>query len=203
MAVRIKICGITRVEDAREAVNLGAEFIGLNFYRPSPRYLETKVALEISRIVAGRVRIAGVFVNATREYIAQRLEALKLDLIQLHGDEDEAMLGGWPVPVIRTLRLRPEQIDGAFPATRADFLLIDRFDPQLFGGTGQPLPYERLRGRDLSRVFISGGLTPANVADAVALNPYAVDVASGVESAPGIKDHSKLRSFFLNANSSR
>lgn len=203
MAVRIKICGITRVDDAREAVNLGAEFIGLNFYRPSPRYLETKAALEISRTVAGRVRIAGVFVNATREYIAQRLEALKLDLIQLHGDEDEAMLEGWPVPVIRTLRLRPEQIDGAFPAARADYLLIDRFDPKLFGGTGQPLPYEHLRGRDLSRVFISGGLTPANVADAVALNPYAVDVASGVESAPGIKDHSKLRSFFLNANSSR
>jgi phosphoribosylanthranilate isomerase len=203
VSVKIKICGLTRVEDAMLAAELGADFIGLNFHPPSPRYVELERALAIRTAVAGRSRVVGVFVNAEREYIAERVAVLKLDLLQFHGDEDEAALEGWTVPTIRAIRLKPEDNGVAFPATRADYLLLDRFHPQLFGGTGRTLALERLRGRDLSRVFISGGLTPDNVAAAVALNPYSVDVAGGVESSPGVKHDATLRSFFRNAKSSR
>jgi phosphoribosylanthranilate isomerase len=203
VSVKIKICGVTRVEDALLAAELGADFIGLNFHPPSPRYVDLERALAIRNAVAGRARVVGVFVNAAREFIAERAAALRLDLIQFHGDEDEAALAGWGVPTIRAIRLKPEDNGAPFPATRADYLLLDRFHPQLYGGTGRRLALERLRGRDLSRVFISGGLGPGNVAEAAALKPYAVDVASGVESSPGVKHDATLRSFFRNAKSSR
>ncbi|HEY2523743.1 MAG TPA: phosphoribosylanthranilate isomerase [Candidatus Binataceae bacterium] len=204
MAVRIKICGIARREDAEAAVSLGADFIGLNFYPPSPRYLSLAAAMAIAPVVKGRARMVGVFVNADQAYIKERLEALDLDLLQFHGDEDDDAFAGWPVPVIRALRLPPDApLDAIDPATiRADFILIDTFDPRLFGGTGRTRPFEALRALDLSRVFISGGLTPDNAAAAAALNPYALDVASGVEAAPAIKDHDKVRSFIANARSS-
>jgi len=204
MAVRIKICGITRREDAEVAVNLSADFIGLNFYPPSPRCLSLAAAAAIAPVVSRRAQMVGVFVNADPAYIKERLEALDLDLLQFHGDEDDDAVAGWPVPVIRAVRLAPEApLDAIdFARIRADFILIDTFDRRLFGGTGRPRPFEALRALDLSRVFISGGLTPDNAAAAAALNPYALDVASGVESAPAIKDHDKLRSFIANARSS-
>jgi phosphoribosylanthranilate isomerase len=204
MAVRIKICGVTRCEDAELAAGLGADFIGLNFYPPSPRCLTMESAAAIARVVKGRTRLVGVFVNAARAYVKQHLESLELDLLQFHGDEDDNALQGWPVPVIRALRLRS---DAAFDAIdigkiKADFVLIDTFHPQLFGGTGRARPLDALRALDLSRVFVSGGLAPDNAAEAAALNPYALDVASGVEAAPGIKDPGKLGSFIANARSS-
>jgi phosphoribosylanthranilate isomerase len=204
MAVRIKVCGITRREDAEAAVSLGADFIGLNFYPPSPRCVSLEAAAAIAPAVKGRARMVGVFVNADRAYIKTRLEALDLDLLQFHGDEDDEALGGWPVPVIRALRLPPDApLDAiGLGGIRADFILIDTFDPRLFGGTGRARPFDALRALDLSRVFVSGGLTSDNAAAAAALNPYALDVASGVESAPAVKDHDKLRSFIANARSS-
>jgi len=203
MDVRIEICGLTRIEDAALAVELGADFVGLNFHPPSPRYVDLDRARAIRTAVAGRCRVVGVFVNAPREFIAERMTALGLDLIQFHGDEDEAALEGWGVPIIRALRLRPDDHGAPLPSTRADYILLDRFHPELYGGTGKTLTLESLRGRDLSRVFISGGLTPDNVAAAAALGPFAIDVASGVESSPGVKHDAKLRSFFRNAKSSR
>jgi phosphoribosylanthranilate isomerase len=207
MVVRIKVCGITRCEDAELAVGLGADFIGLNFYPPSPRCLAIEAAAAIARIVKGRARLVGVFVNATRAYIKEHLESLELDLLQFHGDEDDDALQGWPVPVIRALRLRSDATLDAIKIgigeIKADFILIDTFHPQLFGGTGRARPLDALRTLDLSRVFVSGGLAPDNVAEAAALNPYALDVASGIEAAPGIKDHDKLRSFIANARTSR
>jgi len=203
MSVRIKICGITRVEDALAAVALGADMIGLNFYPPSPRSLTLEHAQEIRRAIGRRCEVVGVFVNADREYIAERLGALRLDLIQFHGDEDEAALAGWPVRVIRAIRLKGEPMAELIARARADYVLLDTFHPQLFGGTGKTRELDGLKGLDLGRIFISGGLTPENVAEAAALRPYAVDVASGVESAPGIKDTLKLRSFIVNAKSTR
>lgn len=199
MAVRVKICGVTRLEDAELAASLGAEMVGLNFYPPSPRCLTIERAVEIARAIRGRVRLVGVFVNAERAYIKERLETLALDLLQFHGDEDDAALEGWPVAVIRALRLAPGAGMPALEAVKADYVLIDTFHPQLFGGTGRTRPLEALRGMDLRRVFISGGLGPDNVAEAAALLPYAVDVASGVEAAAGVKDADKLRSFIANA----
>jgi phosphoribosylanthranilate isomerase len=203
MSVRIKICGITRVEDALAAVALGADMIGLNFYPPSPRSLTLEHAQGIRRAIGRRCEVVGVFVNADREYIAERLGALGLDLIQFHGDEDEAALAGWPVRVIRAIRLKAEPPADVIARTRADYVLLDTFHPKLFGGTGKTRQLDGLKGFELSRIFISGGLTPENVAEAAALRPYAVDVASGVESAPGIKDPLKLRSFIANAKSTR
>jgi phosphoribosylanthranilate isomerase len=201
MRVRIKICGVTRVEDARLAVELGADMIGVNFYPPSPRCIDHARARAIAEVVKGRALMVGVFVNAARDYVEAHRIAAGLDLLQFHGDEDEAALAGWPIPVIRALR---SGHDGAvLQKPHADFLLLDTFHPELYGGTGQARPLDGLAGLDLSRVFISGGLTPENVCAAAALNPYALDVASGVEAAPGIKDAAKMRSFILNAKSSR
>jgi phosphoribosylanthranilate isomerase len=203
VSVKIKICGVTRVDDALLACELGADLIGLNFYRPSPRYLSLESAREIKQAVGGRAALIGVFVNAERGYIERMLTELALDFIQFHGDEDESALAGWPVPTIRAYRLRSESPAELVRRSRADYVLIDSYDPALFGGTGRALPLALLKGIDLRRTIISGGLGPDSVAAAVALNPWAVDVASGVESAPGLKDPSKLRSFIVNAKSSR
>src|ERR1700722_7727542 len=140
MSVRVKICGITRVEDAEAAIALGAEMIGLNFYPPSPRGLTIDRAREIRRAIGRRAIVVGVFVNAARDYIDERLRELDLDLIQFHGDEDESALRGWPVKVIRAFRLRADVPDAALPATGADYMLLDTFHPGLYGGTGQPRP---------------------------------------------------------------
>ncbi|MGH7864224.1 MAG: phosphoribosylanthranilate isomerase [Candidatus Binataceae bacterium] len=201
MTVRVKVCGVTRVEDAQAAVQLGADLVGLNFYTPSPRCITMERAREIHDAIGGRAKLVGVFVNAAREYVEERVDGLKLDLIQFHGDEDENELGGWPVPVIRAFRLRAGDRPDALTATRAEFVLLDTLDPKLYGGTGHARGLAGLSGYDLSRAFISGGLTAKNVAEAAALRPYAVDVASGVESAPGIKDSAKLASFIRNAKS--
>ncbi len=203
MAVRVKICGVTRAEDAEAAVAAGADFVGLNFYAKSQRYLDLERARAIRDAVGRRARTVGVFVNASREFIDERLGALALDLLQFHGDEDAPALAGWPVPVIRALRLKPgDDPARAIAASSADFVLLDTHASG-YGGSGQARALDGLERIDLSRVFIAGGLNPETVASAAALHPYAVDVASGVESAPGIKDHQKIRSFIANAKSAR
>ncbi len=194
---------MTRVDDALLACEFGADLIGLNFYRPSPRYLSLESARKIKQAVAGRAALVGVFVNAERDYVERMLKELALDFIQFHGDEDQSALAEWPVPTIRAYRLRSDPPADLVRRSRADYVLIDSYDPALFGGTGRALPLALLTGIDLRRTIISGGLGPDNVAAAAALNPWAVDVASGVESAPGLKDPSKLRSFIVNAKSSR
>jgi phosphoribosylanthranilate isomerase len=205
VSVRVKICGVTRAEDALTAAAAGADLIGLNFYPPSPRALTIEQAREIRRAVGERCAAVGVFVNAEREYIAERVREVGLDLIQFHGDEDDAALRGWPIKVIRALRVgtgADESMARLIERSPADYILLDTFDPLLFGGAGRARALDELRGLDLSRVIIAGGLTPASVGAAAAIHPYAVDVASGVESAPGVKDADKLRSFIANAKSS-
>ena len=224
VGVQVKVCGVTRVEDVEIAIALGAEMIGLNFYPPSPRCLSIERARTLCGAIAGRAIAIGVFVNASRDYIEERRRELRLDMLQFHGDEDESALRGWQVKVIRALRLRVNdplatmpvpssqtsvgdassignRASELWPKSIADYLLLDTYHPGLYGGSGQARTLDGLERLDLTRVFLSGGLTPANVAAAAALNPYAVDVASGVESAPGIKDHDKLRSFIANAKS--
>ncbi len=199
MTVRIKICGVTRVEDATAAIAAGADMIGINFYAPSPRSIDLERALEIRATIGCRATLVGVFVNAARAFIEERRVALALDMLQFHGDEDDAALSGWSVPVIRAIRLRAGDAAAAIARVRADFALLDSFHPSLYGGTGVARPLDELAGLDLSRVIISGGLVPENARAAAALLPFALDCASGVESAPGEKDHSKLRSFIANA----
>ena len=202
MTVRVKICGVTRIEDADAAIAAGADMIGLNFYAQSPRYVEVDRAREIRAAVGSRAAVVGVFVNAERAYIDDRLRAASLDMIQFSGDEDDAELGGWPVPSIVTLQLKPGEMSSVTPR-RADYVLFDAFDAKLRGGSGSRIALDQLRRLDLSRAFVAGGLNPDNVAEVAALEPYAVDCASGVESSPGVKDHDKLRRFVNNAKRSR
>jgi phosphoribosylanthranilate isomerase len=202
MTVRVKICGITRVEDAQAAVTAGADMIGLNFYAKSPRYIAIDRAREIRAAIGSHASVVGVFVNAERAYIDERLRAASLDMIQFSGDEDDAALAGWPVPSIVTNRLKPEEVLSETPR-RADYVLFDAFDAKLRGGSGSRIELDQLRRMDLSRAFVAGGLNPDNVAEVAALGPYAVDCASGVESSPGLKDHEQIRSFVNNAKRSR
>jgi phosphoribosylanthranilate isomerase len=203
MTVRVKICGVTGVEDAEAAILAGADLIGLNFYRPSPRYLDRDSARAIRRVIGRRAQVVGVFVNEARSVIDECAQDLVLDMLQFHGDEEESALSGWALPVIRALRVRTGEGLAAISRIRADYVLLDTFSSALYGGSGVARPLEELKQLDLSRVFISGGLNATNVAAAAALGPYAVDAASGVESTPGIKDHLKLRSFIANAKSAR
>ena len=203
MMVRVKICGVTCVEDAEAAISAGADLIGLNFYRPSPRYLDRASAHAIRQVIGHRAQVVGVFVNEARSRIDDCARDLVLDMLQFHGDEEENALSGWTLPVIRALRVRAGEAFVAISRSHADYILLDTFNSALYGGSGVARPLEELEQLDLSRVFISGGLNAANVAAAAALGPYAVDVASGVESIPGLKDHLKLRSFVANAKSAR
>jgi phosphoribosylanthranilate isomerase len=201
MTVRVKICGVTREEDAELAISFGADLIGLNFYPRSPRSLTLEQAHGIRRLIGNRCEVAGIFVNAARSYIDERLCELRLDYLQFHGDENEDALSGWPVKIIRAVRHKGAVSANVIERCKADYVLLDTWHPQLFGGTGQARSLEGIDRLSLGRVILSGGLSPENVGQAAALRPYAVDVASGVESAPGIKDPVKLRSFILNAKS--
>jgi phosphoribosylanthranilate isomerase len=201
VTVKVKICGITREQDAEVAIGCGAEMIGLNFYPPSPRSLALEQARSIRQVIGNRCEVVGVFVNAARSYIEHRLGELKLDYLQFHGDEDDAALSGWPLRVIRAVRQEGVVSAEMIERCKADYVLLDSWHPHLFGGTGRTRSYDGLSGFALGRVILSGGLNPENVTQVAAVRPYAVDVASGIESAPGVKDPAKLRSFILNAKS--
>jgi len=196
--VRVKICGITNGADARLATRLGAGAIGLNFYRPSPRYITPAAARRIVRRLPRRVQAVGVFVNAPLQQIRRIARAVDLDFIQLHGDESPAMVervaAEWPV--IKAFRVR-----SAFrPAVlkqyaAASAFLLDGFHPGLRGGTGKQSDWRiARRASRYGPIILAGGLGPGNIAAAIrAARPFAVDVNSGIESRPGRKDPAKLR----------
>jgi phosphoribosylanthranilate isomerase len=205
---QIKICGVTRLEDAREAWRAGADAIGLNFYDRSPRYLNPEQAIRwIGALPEGLVRV-GVFVNADRRVMVRVATDLKLDAIQLHGDEPAEMLADLPLPVIRAFRLKSGDLApvSAYMQSCAErdrwpeMILVDASVPGLYGGTGQTVDWKlAVSVRELaagSGLVLAGGLTAENVQQGIlAVRPDAVDTASGVEAAPGIKDCAKLRDF--------
>jgi phosphoribosylanthranilate isomerase len=201
MTVKVKICGITREDDAELAVACGAEMIGLNFYPASSRSNTIERARRMRLVIGNRCEVVGVFVNAARSYVDQLMRELQLDYLQFHGDEDDDEVSGWPVKVIQAFRQKETVSADIIERCKADYMLLDTWHPQMFGGTGRARSLDDLGGFELGRVILSGGLTPQNVAQAAALHPYAVDVASGIEAAPGIKDPAKLRSFISNAKS--
>jgi len=203
VSTRVKICGVTSVADAVLAVHSGADLIGLNFYPSSPRYVSLSVAREIRAAIPESVWCVGVFVNADREVIASLVEHLALQAIQFHGDEKEADLQGWSCATIKAVRVRPDEPFPKRESLLTDYLLLDTHMPGRYGGTGEAFAWERaaaLPPQCVSRLILAGGLTPQNVAAAVrTVQPWAVDVASGVESTPGRKDPEKLRAFITNA----
>jgi phosphoribosylanthranilate isomerase len=203
VSARVKICGVTSVADATLAVQCGADLIGLNFYPLSPRHVSLLTALEIRAVIPEGVWCVGVFVNAERAAIASLVRQLALHAIQFHGDEGENDLRGWNCATIKAVRVHSAEPLLQWEQFPADYLLLDTYRLGRYGGTGEAFAWERavaLPPQYVSRLILAGGLTPQNVATAVrAVRPWAVDVASGVESAPGCKDPEKLRAFIRNA----
>jgi phosphoribosylanthranilate isomerase len=195
--VKVKICGITNWADARRACEAGAEFLGFNFYPPSPRYIAPAAARRIARRLPKSTVKVGVFVNEREDKIAGIVRSVPLDFIQLHGDESPAMVKRLSRlrPVIKALRvrgpLRPARL-ARYAAAAA--ILLDRYDRGRRGGTGKTFDWELARAASRTRrVFLAGGVNPDNAAAAIRLaRPYALDVCSGVESRPGKKDPARL-----------
>jgi phosphoribosylanthranilate isomerase len=196
--VRVKICGITRPEDARWAAALGADAIGLVFYEHSPRRVTVAQAWQIATASPPFVTKVGLFVDAKEPIIRSALEQVPLDLLQFHGDEDPEECARYDRPYIKAVRVR-EDIDLNRLVERYDNacgILLDAFVDGQRGGTGQTFNWS-LVPRDLPLpIILAGGLTPDNVATAIAaVRPYAVDVSGGVESGRGVKDPNKMYAF--------
>ncbi|WP_257264145.1 phosphoribosylanthranilate isomerase [Endozoicomonas sp. ONNA2] len=199
---RIKICGITRVDDGLVAAESGADAIGLVFYHKSRRYVMVEQAREIVRALPPFVSVVGLFVDASDELIQSVLDAVPLSLLQFHGNEPEADCSRWGVRYIKAFRVRPgiAVTDMVAPYTTACGYLLDSYKPGEAGGTGESFDWDLLP-RELNKpVVLAGGLSPGNIAQAInRVQPYGVDVSSGVESQPGIKDHDKIRAFIKTA----
>lgn len=199
MPVKVKICGVTDPANALAAVELGADYLGLNFYPGSPRFVETGRALEIAGAVAGRVPLVGVFVNAPAAEIEEIAGRVGLDLVQFSGDEDPdavAPFAGWAIKAFRTGGLPGREEIAAYGALWG--VLIDAPHGSLYGGTGAAWDYGSVREGAPERLFLAGGLGPDNVRGAVeTARPWGIDVCSRVESAPGLKDVELLRRLFL------
>ena len=199
--MRIKFCGITRLEDAREAARLGAWAIGLNHWEPGERRCDQAVAVEIGAELRRRLEVVGVFVNAPLGEIARAVEDEGLTMVQLHGDEGAAfcreVARRTGCPVIKAIGVRSGADVRAAEAFRTDYHLLDAHRSGIPGGTGESFDWELLAGRRSTvPLILAGGLRPDNVGAAIAAaRPFAVDVASGVESAPGIKDHALMTTF--------
>lgn len=198
---KIKFCGITRLEDAQLAVSLDAWAIGMILWPGSKRACAPDDALKISNAVRRKVEVAGVFVNQSLDEVAALADMLHLSMIQLHGDEgpsyakEIARRTGAKVIKAQSVRLAADVV--AVQAFRTDFHLLDTHRDGLRGGTGETFDWTMLtRRRSEVPLILSGGLTPDNVAAAIeAVHPYAVDVASGTEASPGVKDPEKMRAF--------
>ena len=198
---RIKLCGITTRDDAELAVAVGAWAIGLNFWPRSPRRCDLDTATEIAAAVKRRIEVVGVFVNPTLGQVAAIAEAVGLTIIQLHGDEGPAFCAETArrtgCKVIKAARVHSGADIQALSAFHVDYHLLDSHIPGQRGGTGETFAWELARAhRGRVPLILSGGLTPENVAEAIAaVHPFAVDVASGVEARPGVKDPDKVRAF--------
>ncbi len=210
--VKTKICGITCAQDATWAANLGADFIGLNFYKDSPRKISPQNALEILKEIPPFVSSVGVFVNEDSKNIIKLVKKLNLALVQLHGDETveycrqlkEAIPG---IKIIKAFRVKDETIlDALRPYLEiADYFLLDAYVEDVAGGTGAIFNWDlAVKAKELGKpVFLAGGLTPENVQEAMdKVKPFAADVASGIERSPKRKDYDKMKDFITKAKNS-
>ena len=198
MATRIKICGITRAQDAVTAAELGAHAVGLMFYEDSPRFVSVDQANKVIGVLPPFVTRVGVFVNPVEQQVHSILGALRLDLLQFHGDETPQFCARFGIPYIKAVRVR-KGMDLLQYASRyhdAKGLLLDAHSESAYGGTGEAFDWSLIPGNLPLPIILSGGLNAANVARAISqVRPWAVDVSSGVESAKGIKDADKIAAF--------
>lgn len=195
---RIKICGITRVEDALAAAHSGADALGLVFYDKSPRYVTTKQATQLAAAIPPFVTRVGLFVNASAETVQEILQQVPLDVLQFHGEEEPKFCAQFDRPYLKAVRVK-YGVDLVQCATRykdAQGLLLDAFIEGTHGGTGVSFDWTLIPHNLPLPVVLSGGLHLSNVTDAIKqVQPWAVDVSSGVEAAKGIKDAAKIAAF--------
>lgn len=198
MRTRVKICGITRVEDALAAAELGCDAIGLVFYDKSPRHVSLDRATEIVAALPPFVSAVGLFVDASAETVRAVLDRVRLDLLQFHGDESPAYCNQFSMPYLKAVRVRPGtnllQYAADFAGARA--LLLDTYSEGVPGGTGQTFDWSLIPAAIPKPIILAGGLNAGNVTDAVRrVLPYGVDVSGGVEQSKGIKDAAKMAAF--------
>lgn len=199
MRTRVKICGITRRQDAEFAVKMGADALGLVFYAPSPRAVTIAQAAEICRLLPPFVSVVGLFVNAEAADVKTTIEQVPLSLLQFHGDESPAFCEQFDRPYMKAVRMQqPEDLQHAAEKyAQANALLLDSFKAGVPGGTGQTFDWSMITPVDKA-LILAGGLSAENVAAAIRqIRPYGVDISGGVESAKGIKDKEKMRKFML------
>ncbi|MEX0614593.1 MAG: phosphoribosylanthranilate isomerase [Methylophaga sp.] len=197
MRTRVKICGITRRQDAEFAIEMGVDALGLVFYQPSPRAVTIAQAVEICRGLPPFVSLVGLFVNAEAAEVNATLEQVPLDLLQFHGDESPQFCQQFAKPFMKAVRMQqPEDLQiAAENYQQANALLVDSFQAGVPGGTGQTFDWSMITPVDIP-LILAGGLATVNVATAIRqIRPYGVDVSGGVESAKGIKRNEKIRAF--------
>ena len=204
MRTRVKICGITRREDAEAVVASGADAIGLVFYPDSPRHIETATARSIALTLAPFVTVTGLFVNAAPDTIRSILEQVPLGLLQFHGSEPNAECAQWGKPFIKSVAMRADtdlrNVMDAYPD--ASGFLLDAWQPHIHGGGGETFDWRYVPAESGRPLILAGGLTPGNVSEAVTrIGPYGVDVSSGVETAPGIKSAELINEFMTGVGS--
>jgi phosphoribosylanthranilate isomerase len=203
--VKVKVCGMTNLKDAMVAVEEGADAVGFIFYKKSPRSVTMKTVREIILELPPFVDTVGVFVDETAEQINKIADSCNLDIIQLHGDESPTFCKRIRRRVIKAFRVKDMQSVKKLSSFQVSGFLLDTFSKDLHGGTGKVFDWNlALPAKKFGPVIMAGGLTPNNVQQAIRqVRPYGVDVCSGVESAPGIKDHKKIKAFLKNAKAGR
>jgi phosphoribosylanthranilate isomerase len=203
--IKVKVCGITNLEDAEKALEFGADVLGFNFYRPSHRFIAPEAARAILQDLPQGTCNAALFVNEQRPAVREVLrssesaEGRAYSWVQFHGEESAEYCRGWNLKVVKAFRVKDKpSLRGIFEFP-ADFYLLDSWSAG-YGGSGRSFPWEWVEALDAEKLILSGGLSVENVEQAVRrIRPYGVDVCSGVEARPGIKDHAKLKEFILAA----
>ena len=201
MATQIKICGLTRKEDVAAAVSLNVQALGFVFYAQSPRYVSPQQAQELIQSIPPSIAKVGLFVNATAEQVGQVLAVAEIDLLQFHGEETPEYCRQFGLMSMKAFRIRDAESLKELPKYPTEAWLLDAYSAENLGGTGEKFNWDlAVEAQKFGKpVFLAGGLTPENVAAAVRqVQPFGVDVSSGVESSPGKKDHAKVRAFIDN-----
>jgi phosphoribosylanthranilate isomerase len=198
LIVKVKICGITNYEDAKAAIDMGADLLGFNFYQKSPRYLEPEKVKKIIQRLPAFIDTVGVFVNSSLDEIHKTVNLCHLDWVQLHGDESQDFCSQFlthHVKTMKAIRVKEQADIENAEEYFTDAILLDAFDPDKYGGTGVTFDWNVI-GHMNKRVFLGGGINPDNAEKAVNLGVYGIDICSGIESEPGKKDHEKMKKLF-------
>lgn len=202
--VKVKICGLTQLDDVLDAVELGADYLGFNFSPQSPRYLSDQQAREIFQEIPTNIPKVGVFVNEPIASVVDKAIDLGLDILQFHGDESPEDLNPLGRPWYKALRLKDEKVLEQIPSFQCEWILLDSYSEKAYGGTGLTTNWDLVReaAKYGKEIILAGGLNEENVSVAVAsVQPFMVDVASGVEESPGKKDRHRMELFIQRAKS--